>query len=72
MEPDVTLQHFRHQSVQCATASSHVLQHTGTLLVGVERSLDGLHLPANPVNTAQKPRLCPVSCEPFVASIFSI
>jgi hypothetical protein len=50
----MTLQHFRHQTVQGTTASGHELKHTGALLFTVERALNGFHLSPNPPNPTRQ------------------
>src|ERR1700687_5687584 len=62
VESDMAFHHFRHQAIQCATASRHELKHAGTFLIAVERSLDGFHQSANPPNSTQEFRfvLCRV------------
>jgi hypothetical protein len=58
--------HFRHEAVQRAAASRHELQHTGTLILFVEGSLDGFYLSPDPANPTQE--FCFVLCR--VSHIF--
>lgn len=50
MKSDVPFHDFGHQPVERTAASGHQLQDSGAILVGVERSLDGVDLSTNPAN----------------------
>src|ERR1700693_4106020 len=54
VESDMPFHNFGHQTVKCATASSHELQDTSALLLGFQGSLDGVDLSPNASNTSQK------------------
>jgi hypothetical protein len=54
VESHMPFHNFGHQTVECATAGSHELQDTRTLLLGFQSSLDGIDLPPNASNTSQK------------------
>jgi hypothetical protein len=52
MQPDVIFQHLGHQAVDSAAHVGQQHQNVGTVITRAQRTLDRIHLSANPLDAS--------------------